>query len=92
MSTTEATTAAAAADLRDELKRRIDALPESRLPMAVTFIRYLDDYLDELAREDAFENMDDPPYGPKFIAAMAKGEADIEAGRMTPWRKVRNDV
>ena len=70
--------------LRREMKRRIDALPEDRLASASDYLRYLDEHaaLDVLEQQK-IERME---------KRIATAKQDIAEGRTRNWREIRDDV
>ena len=78
------------AQLRRQIKKQVDALPEEKLTSAADFLSYLEDRYDEQEQEQ--EQEQDASYKQLFLDQIAEAERDVAEGRMTPWREVRNDV
>ena len=70
--------------LRRQIKKQVDSLPEEKLSSAADYLSYLEDRFDDEEQ--------DAPYKQSFLDQIAEAERDVAEGRMTPWREVRNDV
>lgn len=77
---------------KEELHRIIDELPEWALDDAASKIKRIE----ELTHDPVYQAfmtapLDDEPLTPEEEAAIAEAYADIEAGRVYSWTKVRGD-
>lgn len=76
--------------VKEELHRLVDKLPESELPTARRFLRYLNDMAtDPLLRTLANAPIDDEPETPEEAAAVERAKEDMAAGRVTPLEEAR---
>jgi len=71
--------------LRREIKKTVDSLPEDRLPVAADFLTYLQQRKDNPATRELLSM-------PGFLRSFRRGVADANAGQLTDWRGVRSDV
>ena len=71
--------------MRLQVKEYVDRLSPERLRVAADFLAYLAERESNEATEELLEI-------PGFIEAFDRGKQDVAAGRVTDWRKVRNDV
>ncbi|MCK4659458.1 MAG: hypothetical protein KAV82_08040 [Phycisphaerae bacterium] len=72
-------------ELRQRAKERIEHLSEGGLKSALDYL----DFLEMREEEDATEEL---LRIPGFEEGMERAERDIAAGRVTDWRKARQDV
>ncbi|MFB2833135.1 hypothetical protein [Floridanema evergladense] len=68
-----------------QVKEYVDRLSPDRLRVAADFLAYLAERESNEATEELLEI-------PGFIEAFERGKRDVAAGRVTDWRKVRDDV
>ncbi len=73
------------AKLRLEARQRIAALSPERLLVALDFLAYLGERESTEATEELLRI-------PGFVEGLEKAEAEIAAGKLTDWRRVRRDV
>ncbi|MBE9226573.1 hypothetical protein IQ264_14185 [Phormidium sp. LEGE 05292] len=71
--------------MRLQVKEYVDRLSPERLRVAADFLAYLAERESNEATEELLEI-------PGFLEAFDRGKQDVAAGRVTDWRKVRNDV
>ena len=72
-------------ELRRRAKKTIDQLSGQRLAAAASFLNYVSEH----GRTDATAEL---LAIPGFVESFARGSADLNAGRVKAWRKVRRDV
>ena len=66
------------AELRRQIKKRIDSLPPDRLRSAADFLDYLGQHIDQNAFDELIRSR------PPLANRLKQAEADIAAGRLTP--------
>lgn len=71
--------------MRLQVKEYVDRLSPERLRVAADFLAYLAERESNEATEELLEI-------PGFLEAFDRGKQEVAAGRVTDWRKVRNDV
>lgn len=71
--------------MRLQVKEYVDRLSPERLRVAADFLAYLAERESNEATQELLEI-------PGFIEAFDRGKQDVAAGKVTDWRKVRNDV
>ncbi|XWK88992.1 MAG: hypothetical protein U7127_02685 [Phormidium sp.] len=71
--------------MRLQVKEYVDRLSPERLRVAADFLAYLAERESNEATQELLEI-------PGFIEAFERGKQDVTAGRVTDWRKVRDDV
>jgi hypothetical protein len=72
-------------ELRRRAKRTIDGLSGNRL-------RFVTDILDYVADRPAKDATLELLEIPAFLASFRRGVREVQAGKVTDWRKVRRDV
>ena len=72
-------------ELRRRLKDRVDSLDDEYVKVADHFISFLEDRANEEATRELLNI-------PGLLEELKESEKDITAGKLTDWRKVRNDV
>jgi len=83
------------ADVKAELHRLIDELPESELHAARRFLEYLRDQTDPLLRALRNAPPDDEPETEEERQAVAEAWEDVRAGRLIPdeelWQRLGHE-
>lgn len=72
-------------EIRLQVKQYVDRLSPERLRVAADFLAYLAERESNEATEELLEI-------PSFVEAFERSKQDVAAGRVTDWRKVRDDV
>ncbi|MCL1469101.1 hypothetical protein LAY57_00270 [Argonema antarcticum A004/B2] len=72
-------------EIRLQVKQYVDRLSPERLRVAADFLAYLAESESNEATQELLEI-------PGFVEAFERGKQDVAAGRVTDWRKVRDDV
>ncbi|MBD2181721.1 hypothetical protein H6G03_11490 [Planktothrix sp. FACHB-1375] len=72
-------------EMRLQVKEYVDRLSPERLRVAADFLAYLAERESNEATQELLEI-------PGFVEAFERGKEDAASGRVTDWRKIRNDV
>lgn len=75
---------------KEDLHRLVDDLPESEIPAASRYLRYLRDLAnDPVLRAFMEAPEDDEPLTPEEEAAIREAEEELERGEGIPWEQVK---
>ena len=72
-------------EIRRQVKQYVDQLSPERLRVAADFLAYLAERESDEATKELLEI-------PGFVGAFEKAKQSVTDGKLTDWRKVRDDV